>query len=555
MNLNRYQKLAVESNAKFLCVLAGPGTGKTHTITAKIIHLLNNGVNAQDIAVLTFTQKSAIEMRQRVLNAIVAGNQMPLIGTFHLLCLKLLREFLPEKRKYFQLCTESKQREIISSLTSRKPENIIETISKFKNKRVPLDENIKPIYEKYEEKKQEMNLFDFDDLLLNTLEMLEKGVMVPLFSNIIVDEFQDINKIQYEIVKMLLKEEGCISIFGDPDQAIYSFRGSEVDLFLNLPKDFEDLTLLNLPVNYRSQANIIFASNKFITANTKRFSKKIEPLKNPTNPITIIEVNNEYEEAKTIVQEIRYRLGAVDFTELYENKEESSYSFSSFAVLARTNNQLELIKQSLDEAGIPVKTVQRDRSSLFKEFVHNLSDCLSDEQNVKKLLKEGNLWRYLEVSGFLESLSEHEISIVRALSNLPHKFTILDQMRYLIDELVGLTSYDLFPEKLNAVSLLTLHTSKGLEFPVVFITGFEEGLIPYTLASDLDMEEERRLFYVGMTRAMDELIITYAKSRFIKGKKLCQGVSSFLKQLPEEYIIKYEKVRPRKDELKQQSLF
>lgn len=555
MNLNRYQKLAVESNAKFLCVLAGPGTGKTHTITAKIIHLLNNGVNAQDIAVLTFTQKSAIEMRQRVLNAIVAGNQMPLIGTFHLLCLKLLREFLPEKRKYFQLCTESKQREIISSLTSRKPENIIETISKFKNKRVPLDENIKPIYEKYEEKKQEMNLFDFDDLLLNTLEMLEKGVMVPLFSNIIVDEFQDINKIQYEIVKMLLKEEGCISIFGDPDQAIYSFRGSEVDLFLNLPKDFEDLTLLNLPVNYRSQANIILASNKFITANTKRFSKKIEPLKNPTNPITIIEVNNEYEEAKTIVQEIRYRLGAVDFTELYENKEESSYSFSSFAVLARTNNQLELIKQSLDEAGIPVKTVQRDRSSLFKEFVNNLSDCLSDEQNVKKLLKEGNLWRYLEVSGFLESLSEHEISIVRALSNLPHKFTILDQMRYLIDELVGLTSYDLFPEKLNAVSLLTLHTSKGLEFPVVFITGFEEGLIPYTLASDLDMEEERRLFYVGMTRAMDELIITYAKSRFIKGKKLCQGVSSFLKQLPEEYIIKYEKVRPRKDELKQQSLF
>lgn len=555
MNLNRYQKLAVESNAKFLCVLAGPGTGKTHTITAKIIHLLNNGVNAQDIAVLTFTQKSAIEMRQRVLNAIGAGNQMPLIGTFHLLCLKLLREFLPEKRKYFQLCTESKQREIISSLTSRKPENIIEKISKFKNKRVHLDENIKPIYEKYEEKKQEMNLFDFDDLLLNTLEMLEKGVMVPLFSNIIVDEFQDINKIQYEIVKMLLKEEGCISIFGDPDQAIYSFRGSEVDLFLNLPKDFEDLTLLNLPVNYRSQANIIFASNKFITANTKRFSKKIEPLKNPTNPITIIEVNNEYEEAKTIVQEIRYRLGAVDFIELYENKEESSYSFSSFAVLARTNNQLELIKQSLDEAGIPVKTVQRDRSSLFKEFVNNLSDCLSDEQNVKKLLKEGNLWRYLEVSGFLESLSEHEISIVRALSNLPHKFTILDQMRYLIDELVGLTSYDLFPEKLNAVSLLTLHTSKGLEFPVVFITGFEEGLIPYTLASDLDMEEERRLFYVGMTRAMDELIITYAKSRFIKGKKLCQGVSSFLKQLPEEYIIKYEKVCLRKDELKQQSLF
>lgn len=555
MNLNRYQKLAVESNAKFLCVLAGPGTGKTHTITAKIIHLLNNGVNAQDIAVLTFTQKSAIEMRQRVLNAIGVGNQMPLIGTFHLLCLKLLREFLPEKRKYFQLCTESKQREIISSLTSRKPENIIEKISKFKNKRVPLDKNIKPIYEKYEEKKQEMNLFDFDDLLLNTLEMLEKGVMVPLFSNIIVDEFQDINKIQYEIVKMLLKEEGCISIFGDPDQAIYSFRGSEVDLFLNLPKDFEDLILLNLPVNYRSQANIILASNKFITANTKRFSKKIEPLKNPTNPITIIEVNNEYEEAKTIVQEIRYRLGAIDFTELYENKEESSYSFSSFAVLARTNNQLELIKQSLDEAGIPVKTVQRDRSSLFKEFVYNLSDCLSDEQNVKKLLKEGNLWRYLEVSGFLESLSEHEISIVRALSNLPHKFTILDQMRYLIDELVGLTSYDLFPEKLNAVSLLTLHTSKGLEFPVVFITGFEEGLIPYTLASDLDMEEERRLFYVGMTRAMDELIITYAKSRFIKGKKLCQGVSSFLKQLPEEYIIKYEKVCPRKDELKQQSLF
>lgn len=131
MNLNRYQKLAVESNAKFLCVLAGPGTGKTHTITAKIIHLLNNGVNAQDIAVLTFTQKSAIEMRQRVLNAIGAGNQMPLIGTFHLLCLKLLREFLPEKRKYFQLCTESKQREIISSLTSRKPENIIEKISKI----------------------------------------------------------------------------------------------------------------------------------------------------------------------------------------------------------------------------------------------------------------------------------------------------------------------------------------------------------------------------------------------------------------------------------------
>lgn len=551
MNLNKNQKLAVEDHSNACCVLAGPGTGKTLTITAKIIHLLNNGINPEEIAALTFTQKSAIEMKQRVINSLQRTENLPFIGTFHLLCLRLLREFLPEKEKHFQICTRTKQREIISKICSS-PDRVIEKITKFKNTGMPLDDKTFKIYQKYEEKKKELNLFDFDDLLLKTLELITRGQIPNLFSYIIVDEFQDINKIQYELIKGLIRSGGCLAVFGDPDQSIYSFRGSEIDLFLNLPKDFEDLTLINLSLNYRSQANIIHASNKFITANTKRFSKKIEPTKEKKSLITIFEVEDEYEEAKIILKEIKSRLGATDFTELYENKEETQYSFSSFAVLSRTNAQLKIIKDFLTNEGIPVKTIKKDTENWTASIIKKLTEAL--QHTPKKLFTEIPLLEFLESSGIYDGLSDTELFILNSIAKTYKNGKLIEQIQAFIDELSGLTPFDLFPENLNAVSLLTLHSAKGLEFPVVFIAGFDEGVIPYSFASDTDIEEERRLFYVGMTRAMDDLILIHAKQRFINGKKLRLSVSSFLKEIPEEYV-EIKKVRPKKDGPKQKGLF
>lgn len=536
MNLNKNQKIAAQNNDRYLCVLAGPGTGKTLTITAKIVYLLKEGMNPAEISALTFTQKAAIEMRQRVINSLPRKEDLPFIGTFHLLCLRLLREFLPEKEKNFQLCTRAKQREIISSLCGRASDKFIERITKFKNTGFPLDEKTHEIYERYEDKKTELNLLDFDDLLLKTLHLINKRKIPPLFSFIIVDEFQDINKLQYELVRGLLKEDGSLAVFGDPDQAIYSFRGSEIELFLNLPQDFKDLTLINLSMNYRSQANIVLASNSFITSNTKRFSKKIEPVREKSSFITLIEVEDEYEEARIILKEIKSRLSATDFTELYENKEDSPYSFSNFAVLARTNNHLKIIRKTLTEGGIPVKTPKKDTEMGTASIVNKIVELLSRQNFSAKLFADIPLEQFLEFSGILEGLSDTEIFILKNIAKTYKRGKLIEQIQLFIDELSGLTSMDLFPENLNAVSLLTLHASKGLEFSVVFIAGFDEGLIPYSFSSEIDMEEERRLFYVGMTRAMDDLILIHAKNRFINGRKLSLSVSSFLKEIPEEYV-------------------
>ncbi|MGC9044982.1 MAG: ATP-dependent helicase [Thermodesulfovibrio sp.] len=552
MNLNRNQKIAAETNDKICCVLAGPGTGKTLTITAKIINLLQQGINPQEIAALTFTQKAAIEMKQRVINSLRQKENTPFIGTFHLLCLKLLKEFLPDKQKHFQLCTRTKQKEIISDLYGKNADKAIEKITKFKNTGVPLDEKILPVYEKYEEKKRQLNLLDFDDLLLKTLELINKKEIPALFSYIIVDEFQDINKIQYELIIGLLKQDGCLAVFGDPDQAIYSFRGSEIELFLKLPSDFPDLTLINLSLNYRSQKNIIEASNKFITANTKRFSKRIEATREIKSPLILFEVEDEYEEAKTIVKEIKSRLGATDFTELYKNKEETSYSFSSFAVLTRTNNQLKIIKDFLKKEGIPVKTIKKDADHWISSIIRKLTEAMTNSS--EKLFTNMPLKDFLESSGSYEDLSDIEISMLSNIARAYKNGKLIEQIQAFIDEISALTPIDLFPENLNAVSLLTLHSSKGLEFPIVFIAGFDEGLIPYTMAPDTDIEEERRLFYVGMTRAMDDLILIHSRQRVINGKKIPLSVSSFLKDIPAEYI-QIKKVRADRTGVMQKGLF
>ncbi|WP_353686398.1 ATP-dependent helicase [Thermodesulfovibrio sp. 3462-1] len=552
MNLNRNQKIAAETNDKICCVLAGPGTGKTLTITAKIINLLQQGINPQEIAALTFTQKAAIEMKQRVINSLRQKENTPFIGTFHLLCLKLLKEFLPDKQKHFQLCTRTKQKEIISDLYGKNADKAIEKITKFKNTGVPLDEKILPVYEKYEEKKRQLNLLDFDDLLLKTLELINKKEIPALFSYIIVDEFQDINKIQYELIIGLLKQDGCLAVFGDPDQAIYSFRGSEIELFLKLPSDFPDLTLINLSLNYRSQKNIIEASNKFITANTKRFSKRIEATREIKSPLILFEVEDEYEEAKTIVKEIKSRLGATDFTELYKNKEETSYSFSSFAVLTRTNNQLKIIKDFLKKEGIPVKTIKKDADHWISSIIRKLTEAMTNSS--EKLFTNMPLKDFLESSGSYEDLSDIEIFMLSNIARAYKNGKLIEQIQAFIDEISALTPIDLFPENLNAVSLLTLHSSKGLEFPIVFIAGFDEGLIPYTMAPDIDIEEERRLFYVGMTRAMDDLILIHSRQRVINGKKIPLSVSSFLKDIPAEYI-QIKKVRADRTGPMQKGLF
>ncbi|MCS7164512.1 MAG: ATP-dependent helicase, partial [Thermodesulfovibrio sp.] len=530
------------------------GTGKTLTITAKIIHLLSIGIPPEEIAALTFTQKAAVEMRNRVMNSLNKNENLPFIGTFHLLSLRLLREFLNEKEKYFKICTRTMQKEIISNITDKSPEKVIEKITKFKNMGVELDEKTFEIYKKYEEEKKQRNLLDFDDLLLKTLDLINNKTIPPLFSYIIVDEFQDINKIQYEIIKGILKEDGSLSVFGDPDQAIYSFRGSEIDLFLNLPKDFKNLVLLNLSLNYRSQANIIHASNKFITANTKRFSKKIEPLKEKGQKITLIEVDDEYEEAKTIIKEIKSRLGIIDFSETYINKDENSYTFSNFAVLTRTNKQLTTIQDFLTNAGIPVKTIRKDNETWITSIIKKINELISKEETSKKLLKNITLSEFLNSSGIFKELNDLEVMTLKNIAKSYNKGGLLEQIQAFIDELSGLTSFDLFPENLNAVSLLTFHSSKGLEFPVVFIAGFEEGLIPYTFSSDYDLEEERRLFYVGMTRAMDELIIIHAKNRFINGRRISLPISSFIKEIPSEFI-EIRKIRQKKNKVKQKGLF
>ncbi len=523
--LNESQKQAVMADEGHLLIVAGPGTGKTLAIVRRIAYLINQGVSPENILAVTFTNRAAREMKERA-NALLGPKaDSAFIGTFHLLGLKILRQSMPDN---FVICNRDEQINILKELlkgTKTKAQDAAERISKIKNFLEDADGEMSGIYETYQSALSNKSALDFDDLILKPIEMFDDSRLLDKyrerFRYIIVDEYQDINPAQYRLLKLLAGDNANICAVGDSDQAIYAFRGADIENFLNFEKDFKDAKAIALTQNYRSTGAILGASGSMIKNNLKRIDKKLSTARESVNPINIVSVPDEKAEGEFIVKEIEARMGCTSHYNLYtlgsNTACDGSYSFSDFAVIFRTNAQAKAIEEAFMESGIPYQVIGRKNLRQRKE----IEDIISYMKSVIKSPADAE--------------KEQGASLEETL----------------------LSEDDFFDPKAEAVALMTLHMAKGLEFRVVFIAGVEDGLIPYTLNKDnADIEEERRLFYVGMTRAKDELFLIHARNRFLYGQKLNQPASPFMKDIPKDLIQDVViPARAIKDKKKQIGLF
>ena len=619
--LNSAQKEAVETLEGPLLILAGAGSGKTKTLTHRIANLITHGVLPSHILAVTFTNKAAKEMRDRLFKMLhpdVDGepprNFMPYMGTFHGIAVRILREEADAMGldHNFTIYDADDQislvRRVIKELKlsdnkNLKPKTVHSIISSEKNQGsgpeeyaaraiYPNQKHIAKIFAKYEKEKEQAQALDFDDLLLKELELLKRFPEIrkkwqKRFEHILIDEYQDTNSVQYNIVKLLVNEKQNICVVGDDWQSIYSWRGADFTNILNFEKDFPGAKVIKLEQNYRSSGNILEASQKIINNNKVRTDKMLFTEAEKGEPIDIESLRDEDDEANFVARQIM-RL-----------KREYG-DFSDFAVLYRTNAQSYSFEKAFMNYQIPYKIVggvrfydrkevkdvlailklivnQRDQVSLAR-VVQNVLNGVG-EASLGKVLVAMNevdsnqplLDIDLEVilssgkarNGFMrlvnfikkvdQSANPSEIvqnaidyfdfktltndgtpSAEERMRNLEVLAGNAENYESLDDFLADAALMSSADEKVskNSVTLMTMHAAKGLEFPVVFLVGMEDGLFPSGRSEDeADLEEERRLAYVGMTRAMKKLFLTYAASRYSFGSRNYNMPSRFLLEL------------------------
>jgi superfamily I DNA/RNA helicase len=525
--LNESQKKAVMTTEGPLLIVAGPGAGKTLTIVRRIAYLVHQGVRPEAILAVTFTNRAAREMKERAAALLGEGAGNMFIGTFHLLGLRILRETRADD---FVIVGRDEQVELLKSLLkcpAKKAREAAEKISRFKNSPDDADEETRTLCDAYQSALRQQSAVDFDDLILAPLDILQNDPsnrFKTRFTHIMVDEYQDINPAQYTLLKQLTRQGASLCAIGDSDQAIYAFRGADIGNFLNFEKDFPGAARVTLSENYRSTGSILNAANVLIGNNRSRIDKKVIATREQGSSITILSVPDDRAEGEAIVKEIEARIGGTSHHQMRqrgaaEDHSDRSYRFSDFCVIFRTHAQARVLEEAFNASGIPYQVIGRKGSAQAREIQETLA--------------------------YLYSLAHPDGAGETARPG--------DQESKLLSEA------DYFDPRAETVTLMTLHAAKGLEFPVVFITGVEDGLIPCTIMKDgVDIEEERRLFYVGVTRAKDELFLLHARSRFIHGQRFAPSSSPFIAELPErckEESAVADKVKKEKPEKKQMGLF
>jgi DNA helicase-2/ATP-dependent DNA helicase PcrA len=582
-DLNNNQKKAVLSESNSLLIVAGAGTGKTKTLTTRLIHLLNKGIKTQNICAITFTNKAAKEMILKTSKTFAKLNKDPnilknlFIGTFHSLGAKILREECPVfgRDKNFVIFDDNDSFALIKKIIKdKKLKNsasyFYNQISKIKNNKfilndeefgesIEIEEDVLNVFEEYEKTLKNQNAFDFDDLISKTVLLFYKNKnslkkYQQKFQYILVDEYQDINDMQYELIRLLAQNHKNINVVGDDAQTIYSWRGSNIEIFLNFEKDWPKTEIVFLEESYRSTQNILKAANSIISKNNYQKPKNIWTKNEEGELIKIIETKDEEEEAEVISQKIK---------KIIKEKK-----YNSCAILYRINAQSRAIESALNLASIPYKIFGGIRFYERKEIkdilagarmIYNSKDYLSKE----RLEKVFNKTTYLN---FLNAISEiKDDSPIKAidlflkntnyLNYLKANFQNFEERIENIEELIHFASeFKSLGEFLERVALLqphdeknknaflelmTIHLAKGLEFDCVFIIGANEGILPHNLSfkSNKEIEEERRLMYVAMTRARKELFISFYRHP-----------SRFLFDIPEE-LIEFESTTSSSDKL------
>lgn len=639
--LNPAQFKAVCSLRGPLLILAGAGSGKTRVLTYRIANLIAQGEAAPgEILAVTFTNKAAREMEARthsVLNQMNIPVHSPLwISTFHSTCARILRDkiHLLEYQPFFVIYDDADQLSMIKKVMNQLDINDKVYPAKAFKSRINdakmlglspsdlqqksfffMDEKSQQVYQLYEQEMKRANALDFGDLLVKTHELFK---MYPdileeyqdLFKFIMVDEYQDTNRIQYLLVQMLSQKHRNLCVVGDEDQSIYSWRGADITNILDFEKDFDECTVIKLEENYRSSKNIVSAANEVIKNNTQRKSKVLFTNNKEGSLINVQEERTDYDEAKFVVRSIEGLM-----------RDHGHYNYSDFAVFYRTNAQSRVLEDQLRSHSIPYKIVGglkfydrmeiKDILGYMKLLVNPLDDIslkriintpargigkttvakveqVATEKQIsmleaceyvgdhrlvhagacKKLRAfktlidnlRGHFSNMKPTEVYLEILQVTEYVLKLKGENTPEAQSRIDNLEEFnnaiaqfekergdeatlqgfLEEMALVSDVDQMDDTDNAVTLMTLHISKGLEFPNVFVVGMEEGLFPTGRAldeSDPDaMEEERRLAYVGMTRAKENLYLTYARTRRVWGQEQQHPPSRFIGEIPQEYL-------------------
>ncbi|HEY0140341.1 MAG TPA: UvrD-helicase domain-containing protein [Thermoanaerobaculia bacterium] len=623
--LNPQQREAVTHGSGPLLVLAGAGSGKTRVITYRIANLIGNlGVHPAKILAVTFTNKAAAEMLHRVDQLVPpTGGARPWIGTFHSTSLRMLRRYADRLgfTKGFAVYDTSDQltlikrcmRELNVNDEAFPPRAVLTRISNAKNELIDpvqyektnLDffgARVAEIYRMYQKRLREFDAMDFDDLIGNYVQLLERHEDVrnelhDRFQHLLIDEYQDTNRAQYVLVKLLAGKHGNLVAVGDEDQSIYKFRGADINNILNFERDFEGATIIKLEQNYRSTGNILDAATGVVSNNIARKGKKLFTEDGSGEPVRVVTCSNDREEAQYVMERItglraRYRL-------------------TDFAILFRTNAQSRPFEEELLRANVPysvvggvkfyeraeikdilsfVRVTVRPHDTPSVERVINVPSRGIGDTTVATLTEQAaarnvSLWTVIEgeldflparaakaVKEFREIVQDLQRAASQPLpefvdyvllrtgyrrmlqesrdlqdeSRLENLDELLNSSREYwennpgaaladyLDSLTLMSDLDRY-ESQKGITLMTLHAAKGLEFKVVFLVGMEEGILPHqnSLEHNEDLEEERRLCYVGMTRAREQLYCLHALERRLHGKFREQGPSPFIAEIPE----------------------
>lgn len=601
--LNKEQQNAVLQTDGPMIILAGAGSGKTRCITAKVHSLIEKSIDPDTILCVTFTNKAATEMKERLKTMLAqTKTAIPTVATFHALCAKILRidgQYIGLSAD-FVIYDTADQIETIKtamnqlSISSKewKPSSILATISGAKNELISdtayqnfarghFQQIVARIYPVYQNILRKNDAVDFDDLLLKTVTLLEENKNIlekyqNKFRYILVDEYQDTNHAQYILTKLLAQKWQNICVVGDFSQSIYSWRGADFQNLKNFEKDFANTKVFKLSQNYRSTQKILHAAYAVISHNTTHPILSLWTDNPDGDEILLYEAKNEQNETEFIISTI---------TELiYKQK---NFKLADVAILYRTNAQSRSIEEVLLHHGIPYTLIGGTRFYERKEIKDVLAylKILSnpkDSISYKRIEKIGKnrLSQFLTYQESLENI--HTIETIQVLDTTLQKTNYLGlydendeedrtrlenikELRSVAIQFPNLTNFlenvalveqEYTPDKKiektqkDAVTLMTLHAAKGLEFPVVFMVGMEEGLFPHSrsLMDKHELEEERRLCYVGMTRAKQKLIFTYARKRLFFGQRTMNTISRFLLELPEEIMNKNLQYREIKEQ-------
>ena len=588
-----------------------------------------------DILAITFTNKAANEMKERIANLVGDNVKDMWVGTFHSICVRILRRFIDrigfdtsfiifdtsDQKTLIKNCLKDlaiddklfNERSVQSEISNAKNDMLEPFQYTAKAMGDYRKEKIATVYELYQKRLKENNAIDFDDIINYTIKILMENPDVPeyysnKFKYVLVDEYQDTNKAQFTLITLLASKNGNITVVGDNDQGIYSFRGADISNILNFEKDFPGTKIIKLEQNYRCTGNILKAANAVIKNNEVKYAKKLWTENEIGKLPKVYLADNEYDEGSYIVEQIEHL------------KREKYYKYSDFAILYRMNTQSRAIEDIFRRENIPYKIIGGlkfyERKEIkdiiaYLRLIQNTSDNLSLKRIINepkrgigktsldsieelannegismyKIIKDAQQYGLnriylksrdfinvieelrqkqkdltiselikltLKKTGYMQALKDEKtIEAENRIENLDEFLTVAIEFEEqfaentLAEFLEGITlssDLDNMEETEDSVTLMTLHSAKGLEFPVVFLVGMEEGIFPgyKSIGEPKELEEERRLCYVGITRAKENLFLTCSKKRTIFGSTSCNAVSRFLKEIPKELLDGYE---------------